>query len=192
VKNKPNLALLASGFGSNLQVILDEVSKGNLDATVRVVLSDKQNSQSLVRAKKAGVEAVHASPKQFESREKYDAHLVALLKERDIDWVVLAGFMRILSPVFVRAFQQRIVNIHPALLPKYPGTQAIERAFEAREKEIGVTVHYVDEGVDTGPIILQEKILISEGETLDEVTRKVHELEHRIYPEALRRVIGPF
>lgn len=186
----PHVAVLASGNGSNLQAILDATQEGTLNATVRLVFSDKAAAFALERAKKFGVEALSLSPKSFPSREVFDQAVVGLLQERKIEWVVCAGYMRIISPVFVRAFKGRILNIHPALLPKYPGTHSIERAIEAGDLEIGVTVHFIDEGVDTGPIIEQSRIQISPGETLDAVTERVHELEHRLYPKALERVFS--
>ncbi len=185
----PQLAVLASGFGSNLQVILDGVAQGEIPGEVKLVLSDQGKAHALERARKASVEAVVLSPQRFSSREEYDQNLVNVLRDHQIDWVVLAGFMRILSPVFLAEFSGKVVNIHPALLPKYPGTHAIERAFEAGDQEVGVTVHFVDEGVDTGPIIMQEGFEVEPNETLDQLTERVHTLEHRIYPKAINKVL---
>ncbi len=159
----PKLAILASGEGTNLQAILDAIRDGHIPAEVRVVLSDRKSANALNRARNAGVEAVHLPARSFPNREAYDEACVQLLREREVDWVILAGFMRILSPVFVRGFAGKILNVHPALLPAYPGLDAIERAFKAGEARTGVTVHYVDEGVDTGPMILQESTPIRPG-----------------------------
>jgi phosphoribosylglycinamide formyltransferase-1 len=183
------LAVLASGSGSNLQAILDAAAAREIPAEVRVVLSDREDAYALERARSAGVEALHLSPRAFATRETFDAAVLELLRARKIDWVILAGFMRILSPLFVRAYAGRILNIHPALLPKYPGTHAIERALAAGERETGVTVHFVDEGVDTGPLLMQERLEIRPGESLDELTERVHALEHLVYPEAIRRAL---
>lgn len=183
------IAVFASGNGSNLQTLIDSVKDGMIPADIRVVISDKKDAFALERARRAGIEALHLRSKDFPSREEYDAALAGAVRERKIDWIVLAGFMRVLTPVFVRPFLGRIVNIHPALLPKYPGTHAIERAFEAGEKEVGVTVHFVDEGVDTGPIIAQERLPVREKEPLEELTERVHELEHKIYPRVVRDLV---
>ncbi|HLG20275.1 MAG TPA: phosphoribosylglycinamide formyltransferase [Bdellovibrionota bacterium] len=188
-ENRPALAVFASGNGSNLQALIDGSKTAGWPAEIRVVVSDKKDAFALERAKNANIEAVWFSPKQYASREAYDLGLVELLRQRSIDWVILAGFMRILSPVFVRPYLGKMINVHPALLPKYPGTHSIERAFQAGEKEVGVTVHFVDEGVDTGPIIVQEAIPVQPGETLEQLTGRVHDVEHRIFPEAIRDVI---
>ena len=187
---RPKLAVLASGSGSNLQAILDEVQAGKIPAEVRVVLSDKKEAYALKRAEAAGVEAICLPPKAYPSREAHDQAIVDELRMRHVDWVILAGYIRILGADFVRAFAGKILNIHPALLPKYPGIHSIERAVQAGEKEVGVTVHFVDEGVDTGPIIVQEPLPVSNSETLERLTERVHGLEHRLYPEAIRRVLA--
>jgi phosphoribosylglycinamide formyltransferase-1 len=186
----PRIAIFASGFGSNLQAVLDSTRKGALNASVALVVSDKKDAFALTRAKEAGIEAIHMSPKTFATREEYDAALADLVERKEIAWVVLAGFMRILSAAFVRPLLGRIINIHPALLPAYPGTHSIARAYEAREKRIGVSVHFVDEGIDTGPIIAQDAIDVSEGESLESVEKRVHELEHSMYPRALAEVFA--
>lgn len=184
------LAVLVSGEGTNLQVLLDQAQSGKIPAKIALVISDRKKARALERSRNAGVEALWISPKSYSSREDYDVELVKTLRERKIDWVILAGFMRILSPVFVQAFPARILNIHPALLPAYPGLHAIERAFQAGEKKIGVTVHFVDEGVDTGPIVLQDAVSVKPNETLEALTARVHALEHRLYPQAICKVLN--
>lgn len=183
------VAVFASGNGSNLQAILDRVADGSIPAEIAVVVSDKGKAFALERARESKVEALHLSPKNYPSREAFDGYLLKAMQEREIDWVVLAGFMRILSPTFVHPFLGKVINIHPALLPKYPGTHSIQRAFEAGEREVGVTVHYVDEGVDTGPIIAQERIEVRKGESLEGLTERVHQLEHKIYPDVLQGLV---
>ncbi len=183
------LAVLASGNGSNLQVILDQTRSGQIPAEVVIVISDKKDAYSLKRAEKLGVEHLFLSSKSYPSRESYDEALVNILHKKKVDWVVLAGFMRILSSTFVRPFLGKILNIHPSLLPQYPGLNAIERTFRDGKKLTGVTIHFVDEGVDTGPIILQETIAIHPQESLENLTERVHELEHRLYPQALCLVL---
>ncbi len=186
----PKLAVLASGSGTNLQAILDEVAQGQLPVDIRIVFSDKKEAYALTRARNADIETISLSPKSFPSRDEFDSEVVRLLRERDVEWVILAGYMRILSKAFVSAFPNRILNIHPALLPAYPGTHSIQRAFEAGEKQVGVTVHFVDEGVDTGSIVLQESIPVEKGETLEALTERIHRLEHQLFPEAIRKVIA--
>jgi phosphoribosylglycinamide formyltransferase 1 len=185
----PKLAVFASGNGSNLQAIVDGCASGEIKARVAFVFSDKKDAFALTRAEKVGIPTVQISPKTYATREEYDTVVAQTVRERTVDWVILAGFMRILTPKFVRPFLGKIINIHPALLPAYPGTHSIERAYEAKEKRIGVTVHFVDEGVDTGPIILQDSIEVNPGESLESVTERVHELEHRLYPAAITRVL---
>ncbi len=185
----PRMAVFASGNGSNLQALIARVEDGTLPAVIAVVISDRRDAFALERAKRAGLEALSLLPRDYTTREGYDEALLEAVRSRRVDWVVLAGFMRILSPGFVRSLKGRIVNIHPALLPKYPGTHAIERAFQAGEKEIGVTVHFVDEGVDTGPIIAQEKITVKTEETLEELIERVHEVEHTLYPRVVRELV---
>jgi len=185
----PRIAIFASGEGTNLQAILDEVRESKLAVEVSVVISDKKKANALHRARTFGCEALFVSTKAYPHREAYDEALVHLLQDRKIDYVLLAGFMRILSPVFVQAFTGRILNIHPALLPKYRGLHAIERAHKNQDAQAGVTVHFVDEGVDTGSIILQEALPIGIGESLESLTQRVHEVEHRLYPEAIRKVL---
>jgi phosphoribosylglycinamide formyltransferase-1 len=186
-----NFAVLASGNGSNLQAIIDAKKKGRIKGTLTLVISDKAEAKALVRARKAGVKSVlFVNPKDFLSREDYDDELVAILKKEKVGLVVLAGFMRILSPVFIKAFRNKVINIHPALLPAFPGAHAIKDAWDAKVKETGVTVHFVDSGVDTGPVILQRKVPVLPGDTLETLETRIHQLEYEIYPEALKLVLA--
>jgi phosphoribosylglycinamide formyltransferase 1 len=185
----PRIAVFASGNGSNLQALIDRTRDGSLPARIVVVLSDQVEAFALERARRGGIEALHLDRKSYASRGDYDNALLSAVNERKIDWVVLAGFMRILTPIFVRPLLGRVVNIHPALLPRYPGTHSIQRAFEAGEREVGVTVHFVDEGVDTGPVIRQESLVVREGESLEALTERVHRLEHRMYPEVVSDLV---
>lgn len=183
------IAVFASGNGSNLQALIEGVRAGTIPAVIALVLSDRADAYALERGRKAGIETRFVDRKSFPSREAFDAALLAEVNGRKVGWVVLAGFMRILTPDFVRPLAGRIVNIHPALLPKYPGTHSIERALEAGERETGVTVHLVDEGVDTGPILRQEKLEIRPGETLEGLTERVHQLEHEVYPRVVAELV---
>lgn len=177
-----SIGVLISGQGSNLQALIDQ-AKGY---QVRLVISNEPEAYGLVRAQKAGIPHQVVSDRDFEKREDFEAEIIRHLDQAGIELVVLAGFMRILSKKFVEHYQGRMVNIHPALLPAFPGTQAIEKAFAYGVKVTGVTTHFVDEGTDTGPIILQQPVLIEEQESLESLTRKIHQVEHQIYPETIR------
>lgn len=183
------IAVFASGFGSNLQAILNAVKARRLRAKVALVYSDRAGAFALVRARRAGVETLPLDPKSFKSRRDYESRLLRELSLRGVRLVALAGYMRILSPFFVRRFRGRILNIHPALLPAFPGAHAIHDAFEHGVKVTGVTVHLVDEGVDTGPIVLQEAVAIREGEAPAKLERRIHQVEHRLYPKAIQLVL---
>jgi phosphoribosylglycinamide formyltransferase-1 len=192
-----DLGVLVSGSGTNLQAILDAVAGRHLDARVRVVLSSKEGVLALERARRAGVPAHAVVPAPDETREAYDARLLEVLSAHDVRWVALAGFMRLLGPTFLSAFPGRVVNIHPALLPSFPGTHAPRRALEHGVKLAGCTVHLVDEGVDTGPIIAQAAVPVLEDDTESTLHARIQAVEHRLYPAALQalaegrvRVIG--
>lgn len=181
------VAVLASGEGSNLQALLDIVHGRHGVEIVRVV-SDKPDARALERASAAGVPTAVFPLADFPDRAARDAAIEHRLREDDVHLVVLAGYMAILSERFIGAFHGRIVNVHPSLLPKYPGLRAIEQALESGDDQTGVTVHYVDEGVDTGPIIAQETIGIAPGETAERLAERVHEIEHRLLPEVVAQL----
>jgi len=181
-----NIAVFVSGRGTNLQAIIDEVSRGLIKAKVALVVSDKGDAYALTRAKKAGIEAFVLSPGGFKTREDYDKKIVEELKKHNVGLIVLAGFMRLLSGYFVKQYENKIMNIHPALLPSFKGMHSIKDAFECNAKETGVTVHFVDEELDHGPIILQEVVNVDENDTLESLEEKIHEVEHKLYPEAIR------
>lgn len=181
-----NFAVFASGNGTNLQAIINALKKRKINATLKLVLSDKAGAYALTRGRKAQVPCVvHLDPKSFPSREKFDAAAVRILKNAKIDFVVMAGFMRILSPVFIRAYKNRILNIHPALLPAFKGGAAIKDALDYGARVTGVTVHFVDEKVDHGPIILQEAVVIRPNDTPKTLASRIHQVEHRLYPKAV-------
>lgn len=180
-----NFAVLASGNGSNLEAIINAVKDKKIKATLAVVISDKPNAFALERARKAGIEAVFINPKDFNGREAFDSAVIAKLKGSSVDFVVLAGFMRILSPLFIKAFENKILNVHPALLPAFKGAHAIRDAFLSGVKLTGVTVHFVDEEIDHGAIILQEAVEIEPGDTLEKLEERIHKTEHKIYPKAV-------
>jgi phosphoribosylglycinamide formyltransferase-1 len=182
------VAVLASGEGSNLQAIIDRVH-GQHGVEIVVVVSDKPNARALDRAAEAAIPtAVFAIDDFGRDRRLRDLAIVEQLRARAVDLVVLAGYMQILSAEFIGAFFGRVINVHPSLLPKYPGLRAIEQAIEDGDGQTGVTVHYVDEGVDTGPVIAQEAIGIAPGETVDALARRIHEIEHRMLPEVIAQI----
>ncbi len=185
-----NIAVFVSGNGTNLQAIINNIRRGALKARVSLVLSDNPKAMALKRAQKANVKTLYADPKKFASRQEYEKILVAALKAEKVDLVVMAGFMRIVSPYFVSSFKNRIINIHPALLPAFKGTDAIKEAYNDGAKVTGVTVHFVDEKVDHGPIIMQEAVLIRDGESLERLEARVHQVEHRIYSRAIAKVLS--
>lgn len=183
---KLKIAVLASGSGSNLQAIIDGIAAGLLPAELCLVISDKPDAYALQRAQKANVPTKILLPQDFTSRADYDAQLVQLLQAAKVEVVALAGYMRLVTPTLLNAFPQRVLNIHPALLPSFPGLHAQRQAFEYGVKVAGCTVHFVDEGMDSGPIILQAPVPILDTDDADSLTARILEQEHIIYPLALR------
>jgi phosphoribosylglycinamide formyltransferase-1 len=180
------VGVLASGRGSNLQAILDACARPDFPARVVVVISDRERAAALERARGAGIEAVFVNPKDFGERDAYDASVTGILQERGVGLVCLAGFMRILSPVFVRAWRGRALNIHPSLLPAFAGLHPQRQALDHGARVSGATVHFVDEGVDTGPIVLQSAVPVQPDDTEDTLAARILTEEHRLYPEAVR------
>ena len=181
-----NIAILCSGSGTNLQAIIDKVKSGYIPAKIAFVLSDKPDAFALTRAKKAGIETVVLKSKDYKTREDFDKEVVKNLKKRNVELVVMAGFMRLLSPYFIKEYKDRIINIHPALLPSFKGTNGIKDALDYGVKVTGATVHFVDEHLDNGPIILQSCVDIKDEDTIDTLLERVHREEHKIYPEAVK------
>ncbi|MBU5637312.1 phosphoribosylglycinamide formyltransferase [Geomonas sp. Red69] len=184
--NELKIGVLISGSGSNLQSIMDACAKGTINGRVVCVISNKADAFGLERARKAGIPALHLDHRAYTGREAYDEALVATLREFDVDLVVLAGFMRIITSVLLDAFPMRVMNIHPALLPAFPGLHAQRQALEYGAKVAGCTVHFVDCGTDTGPIIIQAAVPILAGDTEESLCARIQKEEHRIYPEAVR------
>jgi len=180
------VGVLASGRGSNLQALLDAGSRADYPARVVVVVSDREDARALARARAAGVSSLFVNPKDHGDRAAYDAVLTKTLEHHEVGLVCLAGFMRILSPVFVRAWQGRLMNIHPSLLPAFPGLHAQRQALHHGVRIAGATVHFVDEGVDTGPIVLQAAVPVEATDTEETLAARILIEEHRIYPEAVR------
>jgi len=180
------VGVLVSGRGSNLQALLDACAAAEFPARVVVVVSDRDHAPALERARAAGVEAVWINPKDFVTRESFDAALVRELEKRQVGLVCNAGFMRILSSVYVQAFAGRALNIHPSLLPAFPGLHAQRQALEHGAKVAGCTVHFVDEAVDAGPIVLQSAVPVEPDDTEETLSARILKEEHRIYPAAVR------
>ena len=180
------IAVLLSGGGTNLQAIIDAIEAKKLDAEIKLVLSNKADAYGLVRATQHGIATAVLDHKQYSSREAYDQAAVDKLRGARIDLVVLAGFMRLLSPVFVGAFSNRIMNIHPALLPAFPGLHVQKKALEYGVRFAGCTVHFVNEECDAGPIIIQAVVPVFTDDTEDSLAARILEQEHRIYPRAIQ------
>lgn len=181
-----NIAILASGNGSNFEAIAKAVKRGYIKASIKFLLTDKSGAFVRERAKRYKIKDIFIDPSRFKSRLEFDREVTAVLKKEKIGLVVLAGFMRILSAEFVKKFKNRILNIHPALLPAFRGERAIQRALKHGCKVTGVTVHFIDEKIDNGPIIVQRTIEIKRGETLKSLEKKMHSLEHKLYPLAIK------
>lgn len=182
-KNKTNVAVFVSGSGSNLQAIIDaKIEPANL----AVVLSNKHDAYAIERAKKHKISVEIVNHKDFETREGFEKEIIKRLDKYGIELIVLAGFMRVLTPYFVGKFKNRIINLHPALLPSFPGMHAAKQALDYGVKYAGCTVHFVDECVDTGAIIIQAVVPVENDDTEDTLLEKIHKEEHRIYPEAVK------
>ena len=179
------VAVLISGEGSNLQALIDAARSGQLGARIVTVVSNRGAARGLERARAAGIEALHLAPKRDQERADYDAALATLLAPREPDLVVLAGFMRILGPRFVETYRGRMLNLHPSLLPKYPGLDTHRRVLEAAEEWHGATVHFVTDELDGGPAVIQYRLRVGGGDTADSLAQRVHRGEHLILPRAV-------
>jgi len=179
-----NIAILISGTGSNMQAFIDACEAGHLEARISIVISNKPDVEGLRRAAAAGIATRCIDHRDYDSREVFDAALVSALQEHAIDLVILAGFMRILTPVFIEPFLGRLLNIHPSLLPKYPGLHTHQRALGARDSEGGATVHFVTPELDSGPPIIQARVPIRDDDTAEKLAARVLVEEHKIYPLA--------
>lgn len=181
-----NIGVLVSGRGTNLQAIIEAIEEGKIAADIKVVISDNPDAYALKRAQQYLIDTRYINFKEFKNREDYDKEIIKTLKEKKIELVVLAGYMRILSPYFIRTYKNKIMNIHPALLPSFPGLHAQKQAIEYGAKVSGCTVHFVDEGVDSGPIILQKAVEVSDDDTEESLAEKILKEEHQIYPRAIQ------
>jgi len=180
------VGVLASGSGSNLQSLIDHIEAGRLDAEIRVVLCNNADAYALERCRKHSIPARVVDHRAFASRELFDRRMIEILNACGVTLVVMAGFMRILSPEFFRAFPLRIMNIHPALLPSFPGTHVQQKALDYGARFSGCTVHFADEGVDSGPIIIQAVVPVFDEDTAESLAERILKEEHRIYPQAVQ------
>ena len=187
---KPKIGILISGRGSNMISILDAIADGRVDAEPALVVSNIESAAGLIEARKRGIETIFLDHRG-RPREEHDRAIVSQLRERDVELVCLAGYMRLISPFFVNQYTNRILNIHPSLLPAFPGLDAQRQALEHGVKVSGCTVHIVDDKLDHGPIVLQRTVEVSGDDTVESLSARILEVEHRIYPEAVARVLDP-
>lgn len=185
-----NIAIFASGNGSNFQAILDAVTNQKLEANIKILVCDQPGAYVLDRARAAGINIFEFSSKDFANKQAYEQEILARLKESEVELIVLAGYMRIIGTTLLSQFEGQIVNIHPSLLPSFPGKDAIGQALAARVKVSGVTVHFVDEGMDTGPIIAQETVELDGTESPETYQEKIHQVEHQLYPAVLQMLLS--
>lgn len=183
---KIRIAVLASGSGTNLQAIIDACETGYIPAEVVVVISNRKDAFALERARRKMIPDCFVNPKDFPNREAYDLKLASIIEEHQADLVAMAGYMLIVSAEFIRRFKNRIMNIHPGLCPSFPGAHAIKDALAYRVKVTGVTIHFADEGTDTGPIILQYPVFIYDNDTEETLAERIHVIEHKLYPLAIK------
>ncbi|WP_206106282.1 phosphoribosylglycinamide formyltransferase [Paenibacillus dendritiformis] len=186
----PRIAVFASGSGSNFQALAEASQAGQLGGEVALLVCDKPGARVLERAHEAGVPAAVFEPKRYESRGHYERDVLRTLGRHGVQWIALAGYMRLVTPVLLEAYEGRILNIHPSLLPSFPGLHAVRQALDYGVKVTGVTVHLVDAGMDTGPIVAQEAVAIAEDDTLESLLAKIQEVEHRIYPQVVQSLLA--
>ena len=178
-------AVFASDRGSNLKAIIEAIREEKIEAELSLVVSDNVDAEALKIAERAGIESLSFNPKDYNKKEEYEYFIIKSLRKREVEFIVLAGFMRILSPYFISEYRGKILNIHPALLPSFPGEHGVRDALKAGVDKTGVTVHFVDEGVDSGPIIVQDIEPIKDGDTEASLLKRLHSIEHRLYSEVI-------
>ncbi len=186
--NDFKIGVLVSGRGTNLQAIIDAIENGEVDARISLVLSNQPDAPALGRANKHGIESMWLDPKQFSGKKEYDRAVAGKLKEKGVDLVCLAGYMRILGPEFIRTFEGKVINIHPSLLPAFPGLNVQQQAIDSGVKFSGCTVHFVNEEVDAGPIILQAVVPVHESDDAESLAERILIQEHLIYPRAIQLI----
>lgn len=184
-----NIAVFASGSGSNFQSIVDAVQAKQLSANISLLICDNPGAYVIERARAAEVPLFVFNAKDYRSKADYEAEIALLLKNKNVDLIVLAGYMRLIGPTLLAEYQGQIINIHPSLLPEFPGKDAIGQALAAGVKWSGVTIHYVDEGMDTGPVIVRERVKIEDNETRESLQWKIQNVEHKLYPSILQMLL---
>ena len=184
------IAVFASGFGSNFQAIIEAVKQQTLNADIALLVSDNPSSKAVERANAAGIDAFTFYAKDYAVKAAYEQAVLAELQKRQVEYIVLAGYMRIIGPTLLEAFPMRIINLHPALLPSFPGAHGIADAYNYGVKVFGITIHFVDEGVDTGKIINQFAFHAEDDDTLETIETKIHQLEHQYFPLTINEVIN--
>lgn len=185
--SKPKAAVFASGTGSNFEAL---IKAEKLACEIVLLVCDKPQAKVLEKAETFHVPTFVFQAKDYPSKDVYEQKIIDQLREKDVEWVFLAGYMRIVGPVLLRAFEGKIINIHPSLLPAFPGKDAIGQAFESKVQETGVTIHYVDEGIDTGPIISQEAVPVYENDTKETLQQRIQKVEHQLYPKTINTLLG--
>jgi phosphoribosylglycinamide formyltransferase 1 len=183
------IAVFASGSGSNFQALIDVVQSGQLDAEISLLVCDKPGAYAIERARAAKIPSFVFTAKDYPGKEQYEEEILAQLQTHGVEFIVLAGYMRLIGSKLLAEFKGRIVNIHPSLLPAFPGKDAVGQALAAKVKWSGVTIHFVDEGMDTGPIIIQERVRLDEGETRESLQQKIQQREHKLYPSVLQMLL---
>lgn len=179
-------AVFASGSGSNFQVIIDQT---DLPCEIAMLVCDNPTAPVIQKAERAGIDTFIFEPGNYQTKEEYESQLVQILKQHQIQWIFLAGYMRLVGSTLLNAYEGKIINIHPSLLPDFPGIDAIGQALREGVSVTGVTVHYIDEGIDTGPIIAQRSLKISKRESLKDLTKRIQAIEHQLYPEVIKQLI---
>lgn len=182
------IAVFASGSGTNFEVIMEHIEDGSLPVECVALIADKEDAYALTRAENHNIPAYFFNPKEYEGKEEYERAILELLKEKEVDFIVLSGYMRYIGTVLLEAYPNRIVNLHPAYLPEFPGAHGIKDAFDAGVSQTGVTVHFVDAGVDTGPIIRQERVDIDPSWDLETLEEHVHEKEYELFWQVIKEV----
>ncbi|MBS4175647.1 phosphoribosylglycinamide formyltransferase [Bacillus sp. FJAT-49736] len=184
------IAVFASGNGSNFQSIVNAIKSGQLDATVELLVCDKPEAYVIERAKEESIETFVFDPKDYSSKTDFEKDIILELQKRGVQYLILAGYMRLIGPTLLHEYENRIINIHPSLLPLFPGKDAIGQAIAAGTSITGVTVHYVDEGMDTGPIIAQQALIVMVDDTVETLSERIHEIEHQLYPQTLQTIFS--
>lgn len=182
------IAVFASGSGTNFQAIIDSIKNGQLKAEIKLLVCDRPNAYCIERAVKEEIPSFVFSTKAYTEKQDYERDILQKLIDSNVEYIILAGYMRLIGPTLLKPFENRIINIHPSLLPAFPGKDAIGQALEAKVKTSGVTIHFVDEGMDTGPIIEQQAVELCDNETIESLQEKIHAIEHQLYPAVLQKV----